>query len=134
VGAGREPGTGHHGSVQEGQDVAGFIQRGDGVVITGDNHQMTAGLLQIYHEAVVQLTRIAWRRTGVENVTRNNNRIHFVRSGRIQQPVQERFMLRCPAFAVKVLTQMPVRSVKYAHRRSVAKKDVGDYKHSGGRK
>ncbi len=104
-------GAGYHGRVKEGQDIAGFIQRCDGVVVTGDNHQMTAGLLQIYHEAVVELTRIAWRRTGIKNVTRNNNRVHLVRSGRVQQPVQERFMLRCPAFAVKVLTQMPVRGV-----------------------
>ncbi len=43
--------------LREGGDIAGFIQRCDGVVVTGDNHQMTAVLLQITTEAVVELTR-----------------------------------------------------------------------------
>lgn len=84
-------------------------------MVAGDNHQMTAGLLQIHHEAVVQFTRIAGGRAGIKDVTRHNNRVHLVRPGRFQQPVQEGFMFSRTAFAVKILPQMPVRGVKYAH-------------------
>jgi hypothetical protein len=34
-------------------------------------------------------------------------------------------------FAVKILPQMPVRGVEYAHNSSMAKKGEGDYKLSG---
>ena len=109
------PGAGDDGGIEKRQDVAGFVKRRDGIMVAGDNHQMTAGLLQIHHEAVVQLTRIARRRAGIKNISRHDNRVHLMRPGRFQQPVQERFMFSRTAFAVKILTQMPVRGVKYAH-------------------
>ncbi len=109
------PGAGDDGGIKKGQDVAGFVERRDGIMVTGDNHQMTAGLLQIHHEAVIQFSRIAGRRAGIKDVTRHNNRIYLMRLGHFQQPVQERAMFSRTAFAVKILTQMPVRGVKYAH-------------------
>ncbi|MNT60725.1 hypothetical protein D3C72_1983250 [compost metagenome] len=92
---------------------------------------MAACLLQIDHEAVIQLTRIARRRAGIKNVPGNDDRIHLLRLRRLQQPVQERFMFGGATFAVKILPQMPVRGVEYAHNSSMAKKGEGDYKLSG---
>ena len=100
-------------------------------MIARNNHQMAAGLLQIAHETVIQLSRIAGRRSGVEDVPGHEDGIHLVRLCHLKQPVEKRFMFGGAAFTVKVLSQMPVRGVKYAHNRSVAKKSKRDYKHSG---
>ncbi len=101
-------GAGHHGGIEERQNIAGFIQRRHRVMVSGDNHQVTTGLLEVDHKTVVQLTRIARRRSGIKNVARHNNCVHLVSLSRLQQPVQERFMFRGAAFAVKILTQVPV--------------------------
>lgn len=124
------PGAGDDGSIEKRQNVTGFIECCHGVMVTGDYHQMTAGLLQIHHEAVIQLARIAGGRPRIKDVTRDNNRIDLVGLRRLQQPVQERFMFSRTAFAVKILTEMPVRGVKYAHSGSVAKMRKQDYKRS----
>jgi hypothetical protein len=83
---------------------------------------MTAGLLQVNDKTVIQFARIAWRLPGIKNITGNDDGINLMRLGSFQQPVQEGFMFSGAAFAVKILTQMPVRGVKYAHNGSVAKK------------
>ena len=35
----RVPGAGHHGGIEERQNIAGFIQRRHRVMISGDNHR-----------------------------------------------------------------------------------------------
>jgi NADH:ubiquinone oxidoreductase subunit 5 (subunit L)/multisubunit Na+/H+ antiporter MnhA subunit len=34
-------------------------------MIASDNHQMTAGLLQVHHKTVIEFARIAWGRSGL---------------------------------------------------------------------
>ncbi len=64
--------------------------------------------LEFDHKAVVELTRIAWRRAGIKDVARDDNRIHLMRYRRLQQPVEKSFVFGGTAFGVKILSKMPV--------------------------
>jgi hypothetical protein len=94
---------------------AAFFQRGHRVVIATQQDQLALGIMQAHHQLVVQFPRITGRRTGVENVTGQQYRIHRLLLHLLQQPVDQRLMLGLPATAHEMLAQMPVRSVKNAH-------------------
>ncbi len=123
--------SGHHGGVQKGQDLPGFVQGSHRVVVTCQHHQVTTGLLELNHKAVVEFARVAGGRTGIKDIAGNDNGINLLGLRRIQQPVQKGGMFSGPALAVKVLAEMPVRGVKDAHIGSMAKKRKADYKRLG---
>jgi hypothetical protein len=77
-------------------------------MIASDNHQMTAGLLQVHHKTVIEFARIAWGRSGIEDISGDDNGIYLLRLCNLKQPVQKSFMFIGTALTVKVLTQMPV--------------------------
>lgn len=54
-------GAGNDRGVEKRQNIAGFIERGDGIVVACQHDQMTASLLQIDDKTVIQLTGVAWR-------------------------------------------------------------------------
>ena len=53
--------AGNHRCVEKRQNIAGFIERGDRIVVACQHDQMTTGLLQIDDKTVIQLTGVAWR-------------------------------------------------------------------------
>ncbi len=122
---------GHDGGVQKGQDLPGLIQGSDRVVVTRQHYQVTAGLLELNHKAVVEFASVAGRRAGIKNIASNDNGIDLLGLCRLQQPVKKGSVFSGPALAVKVLAEMPVRGVKDAHIGSIAKKRKADYKRLG---
>ena len=88
-------------------------------MVARQHYQMAARLLKIDHKAVVQLARVAWRRTGIEDVARDDNRVYALRLGGGQQPAQKGIVFGRAALAVEVLAEVPVRGMDNAHSDSV---------------
>jgi hypothetical protein len=82
-------GAGHHRGFQKGENIAGFIERRHRIVVARQHHQLTAGLLQLNHKAVIQLAGVAWRRAGIKDIAGDNNGIDLVRLRAGQQPVEK---------------------------------------------
>lgn len=71
-------------------------------MVTTDNNQLlAAGFLQVDNEPVVECSGIAGRRSGIKNITGNNDGIHRILVNGFQQPANKCLMLRLSALPMK---------------------------------
>src|SRR5690554_3470249 len=102
--------------IQREQQLPGRIEEGGRIVITGDNHYMSAIRGGHFTEkAVIQLLGAVARRGGIEDVAGNQQHIYPLLFDGCYLPVQESLKLLVAPSSIQGAAKVPVGCVQQFH-------------------
>ncbi|MNT74669.1 hypothetical protein D3C72_2135080 [compost metagenome] len=99
------------------QQGLALAEHGHRIVVAAEHHQLATAAAQLDDKAVVLLAGIAGRRTGVEDIAGDQQRIDLMHAHLLDQPGAERLVLGLAGLAHEVLAEVPVGGVEDAHGR-----------------